>query len=528
MAVRGTIRGALLALVLGIILGVGATIWLGISRQDASRLVAAKAPAPKTAASATPAMVPEPGSAIAPAPAPLTVVPDFASLAERLSPVVVNISTTSQPKQQPMDMPQFRGGPGGPGQGGPQSPFGEGDPREFWEPFERFFGPMPKQRQFKQRSLGSGFIIDPAGYIITNNHVVENADEIIVRLDNGKEIKATIAGKDAKTDIALLRIEGAADLTSVTLGDSSTLRVGEWVMAIGNPFGLDHTVTAGIVSAKSRFIGAGNYDDYIQTDAAINPGNSGGPLINLRGEVVGINSAIFSRTGGNIGIGFAVPINLAKELLPQLKEKGKVTRGWLGVLIQKVTPEIAESLGLEDVHGALVADVVKDGPAARAGIKVGDVITEFDGHPVRESNELPLMVARTPIGKEVHVKMLRDKQPMDLAVTIEELKDEEVAAAGKVEGEKLGLTVQTLTPEIAQNLGVEDAKGVVVTAVESGSPAEDAGLRRGDIILEVNRQPIEDADDYRKALRAGEKGKNVLFLVRRGENTIFLALKPPA
>jgi serine protease Do len=464
-------------------------------------------------------------AAIAPAPAPLTVVPDFASLAERLSPVVVNISTSSQAKQQPMDVPQFRG----PGGQGPQWPFGEGEPRDFAEPFERFFGPAPRPHaQPRQRSLGSGFIIDSDGHILTNNHVIENADEITVRLDNGKEVKATAVGKDAKTDIALLHVEGAADLTSVTLGDSDTLKVGEWVMAIGNPFGLDHTVTAGIVSAKSRFIGAGNYDDYIQTDAAINPGNSGGPLINLRGEVVGINSAIFSRTGGNIGIGFAVPINLAKELLPQLKEKGKVTRGWLGVLIQKVTPEIAESLGLTDAHGALVADVVKNGPAAASGLKVGDVIIEFDGHPVRESNELPLMVARTPIGKAVQVKVLRDKQPMDVTVTIEELKDEEVANAAKAEGEKLGLTVQTLTPEIAQNLGVGDVKGVVVTAVESGSPAEDAGLRRGDIILEVNRQTVEDVDDYRKALRAGEKGKNVLFLVRRGENTIFLAVKPPA
>jgi len=526
MAGPRTMRGALLALVLGIILGVGVTIWLGISRQDATRLVGMATSASSKAAPG-PSAAPSPetgGGAIAPAPVPLTVVPDFASLAERLSPVVVNISTSSQAKQQPMDLPQFHG----PGQGGPQWPFGEGDPRDFAEPFERFFGPMPKQRQFRQRSLGSGFIIDSDGHILTNNHVIENADEITVRLGNGKELKASVVGKDAKTDIALLRIEGATDLTSVTLGDSDTLKVGEWVMAIGNPFGLDHTVTAGIVSAKSRFIGAGNYDDYIQTDAAINPGNSGGPLINLRGEVVGINSAIFSRTGGNIGIGFAVPINLAKELLPQLKEKGKVTRGWLGVLIQKVTPEIAESLGLEETHGALVADVVKEGPAAGAGVKVGDVITEFDGHPIRESNELPLIVARTPIGKQVHVKVLRDKQPMDITVTIEELKDEEIVAAGKAEGEKLGLTVQTLTPEIAQNLGVGDVKGVVVTGVESGSSADDAGLRRGDIILEVNRRPVEDVDDYRKALRGGEKGKNVLFLVRRGENTIFLALKPPA
>jgi len=282
------------------------------------------------------------------------------------------------------------------------------------------------------------------------------------------------------------------------------------------------------VSAKGRFIGAGNYDDYIQTDAAINPGNSGGPLLNLRGEVVGINSAIFSRTGGNIGIGFAVPINLAKELIPQLKDKGKVTRGWLGVLIQKITPDIAQSLGIDDAHGALVAEVVKDGPAAGAGFKVGDVIVEFDGHPIHDSNELPLIVARTPIGKSVPVKVLRDTDTKEITVTIAELKDEDVASAGKPEGDKLGLTVQTLTPEIAQDLGVTDLKGVVVTAVESGGAAEDAGLRRGDIILEVNRQPIDDIGDYRKQLHDADKTRNVLFLVRRGDNTIFLAVKPPS
>src|SRR6266403_1534575 len=435
MAVR-TIRGALVTLVVGIIIGIGATIWLG-------RTNAPTPPRPAPVIAGEPTAQRSPAAAIvttegqvAPAPAPLTVVPDFASLAERLSPVVVNISTSSQGKQT-MELPQFHG-PGG----GPQWPFGEGDPREFGEPFEHFFGPSPKQQPqpqphaFRQRSLGSGFIIDIEGFILTNNHVVENADEITTRLGNGKEFKATVVGKDAKTDIALLRIENAGDLTAVTLGDSDGLRVGEWVMAIGNPFGLDHTVTAGIVSAKGRFIGAGNYDDYIQTDAAINPGNSGGPLINLRGE--------------------------------------------------------------------------------------------FDGRPVRESNELPLMVAREPIGKEVTVKVLRDKETKEFKVMIAELKDEEIAAAGKNDGEKLGLTVQTLTPEIAQNLGVPELKGVVVTAVESGSSAEDAGLRRGDIILEVNRQAIEDVDDYRKALRASEKGKNVLLLVRRGDNTIFLALKPPA
>ena len=525
-----TMRGALLALAIGIIVGVGATLQFGMpGRKEApappAKPAIASAPAPKAPA-APAADAPAPatgGTVLAPTAGPVTVVPDFASLAERLSPVVVNISTRAQRKEQP-DTPRFRG----PGQQGPQWPFGEGEPRDFTEPFERFFGPGPRQRQQPQRSLGSGFVIDPEGYILTNNHVVENADEIIVRLDNEQEHKATGVGKDPKTDLALLKIDGVSGLTAVPLGDSDTLRVGEWVMAIGNPFGLDHSVTSGIVSAKGRFIGAGNYDDYIQTDAAINPGNSGGPLLDLRGEVVGINSAIFSRTGGNIGIGFAIPVNLAKELIPQLREKGKVTRGWLGVLIQKVTPEIAESLGLEQARGALVADVVANGPAAAAGVKVGDVIVEFDGHQVGESNELPMLVARTPLEKQVTLKVLRDKEQMELNVTIAELQDDEAQLASAGDSEKLGLTVQTLTPEIAENLGVTETKGVVVSGVESGSAADDAGIRRGDVVLEVNRQVVEDVDDYKAALKKVEKGKNVLLLVRRGDNTIFLALKPPA
>jgi len=526
-------RGALLALAIGIIVGVGATLQYGMPGHEASSVATSsttKAPLASAPAPAGVAAPPAPNAAVAAEPpsaaAVVTGLPDFATLAERLSPVVVNISTRSARKEQP-EAPKFRG----PGQGQqPQWPFGEGEPRDFTEPFEKFFGPGPHQRQQQQpqRSLGSGFVIDSEGYILTNNHVVENADEVIVRLDNEQEHKATVVGKDPKTDLALLKIDGVTGLTAVPLGDSDKLRVGEWVMAIGNPFGLDHSVTSGIVSAKGRFIGAGNYDDYIQTDAAINPGNSGGPLINLHGEVVGINSAIFSRTGGNIGIGFAIPVNLAKELVPQLRDKGKVTRGWLGVLIQKVTPEIAESLGLEQSRGALVADVVAGGPAAAAGVKVGDVIVEFDGHPVGESNELPMLVARTPLEKQVTLKILRDKAPMDLPVTIAELQDDETKVASGGDSEKLGLTVQTLTPEIAENLGVEETKGVVVTAVESGSAADEAGIRRGDVILEVNRQAIDDADGYKGALKKIEKGKNVLFLVRRGDNTIFLALKPPA
>ena len=449
-------------------------------------------------------------------------LPDFARLAELLSPSVVNISTTSAAE------PPTRHGPGGPG--GPNSPFGggggENDPfHEFWEPFEHFFGPMPRQ-PFKQKSLGSGFIINRDGLILTNNHVVENAEDIVVRLANEKEYKAKVVGRDPKTDIAVIRIEGASDLTAATLGDSDNLRVGEWVMAIGNPFGLEHSVTAGIVSAKGRFIGQGSYDNFIQTDAAINPGNSGGPLINLKGEVVGINTAIFSRSGGNIGIGFATPINIAKEELPELQEKGKVSRGWLGVLIQKVTPEIAESMGLDDAHGALVADVMKDGPAIAAGVKVGDVIVEYDGKPVKDSNELPLLVARTPIGRSVTLKLLRGKKTETVSVKIGELKEEEVALESKGTPE-FGLTVQPLTPDIAESLGLSDEiKGVVVASVEPGSAADDAGLRRGDVIVEVNQKPVKDVASYRKAVEGAGKGKSLLFLVRRGDNTIFLALKP--
>ena len=462
----------------------------------------------------TPAVQSQQPAAGAPA-----LLPDFVHLADQLSPEVVNISTSSEGEQPQFSPRQFQQPPG---QGPGQDPF-----RDFWEPFERFFGPMPR-RPFRQRSLGSGFIFNQEGYILTNNHVVENADEIVVRLSNSKEHSAKLVGRDPKTDIAVIKIESDDNLKAAVLGDSDGLRVGEWVMAIGNPFGLENTVTAGIVSAKGRFIGQGNYDDFIQTDAAINPGNSGGPLINLKGEVVGINTAIFSRTGGNIGIGFAIPINLAKELLPELREKGRVTRGWLGVYIQKVTPEIAESMGLPDANGALVSDVMPDTPAKAAGIEVGDVITEFDGHPIKESNELPMMVARTAIGKKAKVKLLRRGKAETLTVEVGELREEEVVAESG-EGEDFGLTAQPLTPEIAESLGIDpNSKGVVVAGVEPGSVAEDAGLRRGDVILEINQEQVDGMAAFRNALKKSRGKKSILFLVRRGQNTVFLALKPPA
>jgi serine protease Do len=439
-----------------------------------------------------------------------TGLPDFVNLAKKMKPIVVNISTTTQ-------VPENRSGP----EFG--SPFGEEDPfNDFWRRF--FGGPLPRGPQ-RQRSLGSGFVIDSDGSILTNNHVVENATKIVVKLADDQEYEAKVVGRDQKTDIAIIKINAKTGLTAANLGDSDALEVGEWVVAIGNPFGLDSTVTSGIVSAKGRHIGQGPYDNFIQTDASINPGNSGGPLLNLRGEVIGINTAIFSRTGGNIGIGFAIPINLVKELLPQLRGKGKVVRGYLGVLIQKVTPEIAESLGMEKSQGALVANVSKDGPAEKAGVKVGDVIVEFDGKEIKDSGELPIIVARTPIDKKVRMKVLRDKKETYLTVAVGELKDEEVVATAPEKGE-LGLTVQRLTPQMAESLGLEKAEGVVVTAVEPGSAAEEAGIRRGDIIVEVDRKAVRSIDDYKKAVAGVRKGRGVLFLVRRGDSTLFLALKP--
>jgi serine protease Do len=454
-------------------------------------------------------------------------LPDFVSLAKKLTPVVVNVSTTSTTGGGSVGGPSGpspfsrRGDRGDRGGGGDQDPFGD-----FWR---KFFGNPPGGgggggRGFRQQSLGSGFIIDRDGSILTNNHVVENGQKIMVKLNDGREFEAKVVGKDAKTDIAIIKIDAKGDLPVAPLGDSDKLEVGEWVVAIGNPFGLESTVTSGIVSAKGRHIGAGPYDNFIQTDASINPGNSGGPLINMRGEVVGINTAIFSQSGGNIGIGFATPINSAKEILPELKGKGKVTRGWLGVSIQSVTPDIANSLGLERSRGALVADVLKDGPAERAGLKVGDVIVEFDGTEIKDSSDLPAIVGRTRPGKQVNVKVLRDKKEMSLPVNITELKEEEVVASAREKGE-LGLTVQKVTPQLAEELQLGKTQGVVITGVEAGSPADEAGLQQGDVIVEVDRKPIREITDFRQAVGGAKKGQRILFLVRREGNSLFVALR---
>ena len=440
-----------------------------------------------------------------PAPAVSQNLPDFATLAKRVGPSVVNVSTT-QVRRTAADV----------------SPFDNDDPMsQFWQ---RFFGGRVPQGPQRQMGLGSGFIIDRNGTILTNYHVVDGAQKISVTLSDGKSYDAKVLGKDQKTDIAVLKIDADHDLPVATLGDSDRLEVGEWVMAIGNPFGLDHTVTSGIVSAKGRQIGAGPYDNFIQTDASINPGNSGGPLINLRGEVVGINTAIFSQSGGNIGIGFAIPTNSIKELLPQLESKGKVVRGYLGTTVQRITPEIADSLGLKQPHGALVADVMRGSPAERAGIKTGDIITGFNSKEVKDSNELPSLVARVAPGTTASIKVLRDGKEITLPITVGEMQDNEVAAKAGEQGD-LGLAVQPVTPEITQNLGLDRAQGLVITEVKPGSAADDAGLRQGDLITEVNRQPVNNLSDYNREMARSKKGQSVLLLVRRGQSSVFLALK---
>ncbi|MFW6115403.1 MAG: DegQ family serine endoprotease, partial [Thermodesulfobacteriota bacterium] len=386
----------------------------------------------------------------------------FASLAEEVGHVAVNISSTKVVR--PMNrFFQF-----------PEKEFKDFFGEDF---FKHFFGEIP-QEEMRQRSLGSGLVISEDGYILTNNHVVAEAEEIVVTFTEQKQYDAEIIGRDQKTDIALIKINVDRPISAAKLGDSDALKVGDWVVAVGNPFGLGNTVTAGIVSAKGRVIGAGPYDDFIQTDASINPGNSGGPLFNLDGEVVGINTAIFTQTGGNIGIGFAIPINMARSVMEQLKEKGRVTRGWLGVTIQKVTDEIKDKFDLKSTEGALVAEVMEGSPAEKAEIRRGDVIIRFDGKKVKEMNALPPMVAQTPVGKEAEVVVIRGGEEKRLAVEIAEMEEKPLRAAPpdtEIE-EKFGLSVQELTPELEEALSLKDEKGVVVSSIEAGSPADEAGL----------------------------------------------------
>jgi serine protease Do len=460
-------------------------------------------------------------------PSRLQQLPDFVELSKKLEPVVVNVSTTQAVKQTEPPRPF----------GHPQPPPNRfGDPfrgnesfSEFWR---RFFGPFgapdaPSGLPRRTAPLGSGFIIDKKGLVVTNNHVVENAEKITVTLSDDREFGAKVVGRDPRTDIAVIRItDETGDFQVAPLGNSESLQIGEWVVAMGSPFGLANTLTAGVVSAKGRQIGAGPYDNFIQTDASINPGNSGGPLVNMRGEVVGINTAILSRMGGNLGIGFAIPIDLAKDILPELIKTGKVTRGWLGVTIQRVTPEIADSLGLEKSRGALISNVAQGSPADEAGIKIGDVIVEYNGKPIEESSQLPILVARTDVGKSVQIAVVRDRKRIPITIQVGKLKEEEVVASAPKEG-KLGLTVQNVTPEIAESLGLNRADGVIVTAVRSQSAAAEAGIRRGDFILEVNRNRIANSNEFEKIVSGAKPSQNMLFLIRRGGNNLFLALKSP-
>ncbi|MBI4716071.1 MAG: DegQ family serine endoprotease [Nitrospirae bacterium] len=419
----------------------------------------------------------------------------FADLVRREKPAVVNISTT-QVVRDDVHQDLF-------------TPFGSPAPN-----------PLPKG--FRTQSLGSGFLISREGLILTNHHVIENAERIIVRLNDEREFTAEVIGRDHKTDLALIRIRGEGDFPVVPLGDSSDLEVGDWVLAIGNPFGLEHTVTAGIVSAKGRVIGSGPYDDFIQTDASINPGNSGGPLFNTRGEVVGINTAI---NASGQGIGFAIPINMAKTLLPQLQESGKVTRGWLGVMIQDVTDDLAHSFGMKEKSGALVADVTEGGPADEGGVRRGDVIVAFDGKKIQRMKDLPLVVAESPVGKQVALTFIRDGRNETVEVRVGKLMDEDQEAhLGSEETAELGMIVEDLPEE---NFEGEGIYGVYVYRVEEEGAAFDAGFREGDVITEVDRKSVRDLRTYRQKLRDKKPGEILLFLVKRGERSLFLTVKIP-
>lgn len=426
----------------------------------------------------------------------------FSDLAERVKPAVVNISTSKTYRG--------RGGMGSPFGG---SPFGD----DF---FDRFFGDMPR-REFKQRSLGSGFIISTDGYIFTNNHVVEKADKILVKISDGKEYEAKVIGTDANTDIALIKIKPDNSLPVAEIGDSEKVRVGEWVIAIGNPFGLDATVTAGIVSAKGRVIGAGPYDNFIQTDASINPGNSGGPLFNMEGKVVGINTAIVAH---GQGIGFAIPINMAKGILADLKTKGKVTRGWLGISVQDITDDIAKNLNHKNKGGALVSDVFKGDPADQAGIKIGDIIIEINGKPIKDTHALLLTIASLQVGQKMNLKAIRDGREIAFQVTVAERKDSVSLAAEKSGKGHFGIAAQEITAEISRQIGIA-REGVIVTEVQGGSPADEVGIQPQDIIVQVNRVKISSMKDYTREITKAAAKKSVTLLIKRGRSSFFVALR---
>jgi serine protease Do len=432
-------------------------------------------------------------------------------MVKKVKPAVVNIFTVKTVK--------FRGGPW-------SSPRGRffGSPDGFESPeeefFNNFFGFQGQQpREFKERALGSGFIFDAEGYIITNNHVVDGADDIKVKLDDGQEIPAEVIGKDPKTDIALLKLTREGVYPFISFGDSDKVEIGDWLVAIGNPYGLEHTVTAGILSARGRAIGAGPYDDFLQTDASINPGNSGGPLLNLAGEVVGINSMIVA--GGN-GIGFAIPSSMATKIVDKLRNFGRVDRGWLGVYIQEVTPELAKVFGLDEPRGALVGTIQAGTPAEKAGMLHGDVVLVFDGKPIKQYQELSANVADTPVGKVCDVVVWREGKEVTLQVTIGLFPESDDGSAQTGAGPTdLGIAVRELTPDAARSLGV-DPVGLLVESVAPDSPAGQAGISSKDIILEVDREKVNTIRDYRRVLAQHKKDEPFVFFIRRGEANIYV------
>ncbi|PTR05205.1 serine protease Do [Nitrosospira sp. Nsp5] len=441
-------------------------------------------------------------------------LPDFTGLVEKEGASVVNISTVQAPS-----MAGNRAYPGMPN-------IPEDDP--FFEFFRRYMPPHSAPRDFESKSLGSGFIITSDGYILTNTHLVDSAEEITVKLTDKREFRAKLIGADRKTDIALLKID-AAGLPKVTQGDPNKLKVGEWVVAIGSPFGFENSVTAGIVSAKGRSLAQENFVPFIQTDVAINPGNSGGPLFNMKGEVVGINSQIYSRTGGFMGLSFAIPIDVATDISNQLIAHGKVSRGRIGVLIQEVTKELAESFGLPKPNGALVASVQKDGPADKAGIEARDVILKFDGKPVNASGDLPRIVGSTKPGSKVQVQVWRNGSTKELTVAVDEVAPEErVAGRGGKRGKpsdaanRIGLALSELTAEQKQQLDIEN--GLLVEDMLPGI-ASRAGVRPGDVILSINNQDVKTVEQFNQLLNKVEKGRNIAILVRRGDTATFITMK---
>jgi serine protease Do len=433
--------------------------------------------------------------------------PDFVTLAEQLKPSVVNIGTAKTVKSR---TPQFRG---------PRTP-GGGD--MFEEFFERFFREGPQSPR-KERSLGSGFIISEDGYILTNDHVVDGADEITVKLSDGREFSGVVKGLDPKLDLALIKIDAGEDLPVAKLGESDSIKVGEWVMAIGNPFGLEQTVTVGIISAKGRVIGAGPYDNFIQTDASINPGNSGGPLFNVQGEVVGINTAIVA---GGQGIGFAIPVNMAKQIIPQLRDEGHVTRGWLGGTIQALNEELADSFGLENTHGALVSEVIKDSPADKAGLQRGDILLVYDGEPIEELNDLPRLVAATPVDKNVKVQIFRDGKKRQVKIKIGKMAEgeQELAAASMEGGGALGLTAANVTPELVERFSLEGAEGILITRIDPAGPAAESNLRVGDLIVEVDGKSIDSVEELEVVVGKLSAGKILRLLIQRKSTLLYTTI----